>query len=43
MDLFANRHIILTGGTGALGSAATAWFLQRGGTCHIPWLHEPPQ
>ncbi len=40
MDLFTNRHILLTGGTGALGSAVTAWFLQRGGTCHIPVLHE---
>jgi NAD(P)-dependent dehydrogenase (short-subunit alcohol dehydrogenase family) len=40
MDLFKDRHIILTGGTGALGSAATSWFLERGGTCHIPWLHE---
>lgn len=40
MDPFTNRHIILTGGTGALGSAATSWFLERGGICHVPWVHE---
>jgi NAD(P)-dependent dehydrogenase (short-subunit alcohol dehydrogenase family) len=37
---FDHHHIVITGGTGALGSAVASWFLERGATCHIPWLHE---
>jgi NAD(P)-dependent dehydrogenase (short-subunit alcohol dehydrogenase family) len=35
-----HRHIVITGGTGALGTAVVSWFLERGATCHIPWVHE---
>lgn len=33
---FRDRHIVVTGGTGALGSAVTAALLQAGAICHIP-------
>jgi NAD(P)-dependent dehydrogenase (short-subunit alcohol dehydrogenase family) len=35
-----HHHIIITGGTGALGTAVVNWFLERNATCHVPWLHE---
>ena len=37
---FRDRHVIITGGTGALGSAVVAALLERGATCHIPWMNE---
>jgi len=39
MNTFENRHIVITGGTGALGTAVVTWMLDRGATCHVPWLH----
>lgn len=33
---FEGRHVVVTGGTGALGSAVTAALLGAGATCHIP-------
>ncbi|TCS64934.1 SDR family NAD(P)-dependent oxidoreductase [Varunaivibrio sulfuroxidans] len=33
---FDGRHVVVTGGTGALGSAVTARVLNAGGYCHIP-------
>jgi NAD(P)-dependent dehydrogenase (short-subunit alcohol dehydrogenase family) len=36
----AGRHIIITGGTGALGSAVVSWMLDRGGICHVPCIRE---
>jgi NAD(P)-dependent dehydrogenase (short-subunit alcohol dehydrogenase family) len=36
MDL-SNRHVVVTGGTGALGTAVVAALLQAGGACHVPW------
>ena len=33
---FEGRHVVITGGTGALGSAVTAALLEAGATCHIP-------
>jgi NAD(P)-dependent dehydrogenase (short-subunit alcohol dehydrogenase family) len=37
---FHNRTVVVTGGTGALGSAVVAALLEAGATCHIPYLHE---
>ncbi len=36
MTDFENRHVVITGGTGALGMAVTGELLERGATCHIP-------
>jgi NAD(P)-dependent dehydrogenase (short-subunit alcohol dehydrogenase family) len=33
---FDSLHVIITGGTGALGSAVVGQLLQQGATCHIP-------
>lgn len=34
------RNIIITGGTGALGTAVVSWMLDRGAACHVPCLKE---
>jgi NAD(P)-dependent dehydrogenase (short-subunit alcohol dehydrogenase family) len=36
---FDGRQVVVTGGTGALGTAVVSALLERGATCHIP-LHE---
>lgn len=33
---FRDRHMVVTGGTGALGTAVVAALLDRGAVCHIP-------
>jgi NAD(P)-dependent dehydrogenase (short-subunit alcohol dehydrogenase family) len=33
---FRSRHVVVTGGTGALGTAVVGALLDRGATCHIP-------
>jgi NAD(P)-dependent dehydrogenase (short-subunit alcohol dehydrogenase family) len=33
---FAGRHVVVTGGTGALGAAVVSALLEHGATCHIP-------
>jgi len=33
---FANRHVVVTGGTGALGAAVVARLIAAGATCHVP-------
>ena len=33
---FGNRHVVVTGGTGALGTAVVAALLEHGAICHIP-------
>lgn len=33
---FRDRHVVITGGTGALGTAVTGALLDRGAICHIP-------
>lgn len=33
---FQDRHVVVTGGTGALGSAVVGQLLAAGATCHIP-------
>ena len=34
---FRDRHVVVTGGTGALGSAVSLALLQAGAVCHIPY------
>jgi NAD(P)-dependent dehydrogenase (short-subunit alcohol dehydrogenase family) len=37
---FHDRHVIVTGGTGALGVAVVGALLEAGASCHIPYLSE---
>ncbi len=37
---FSNRHIVVTGGSGALGVAVTAALLKQGAHCVVPYVHE---
>ena len=34
---FGGRHVVITGGTGALGIAVTGALLEAGATCHVPY------
>src|SRR5690606_3238979 len=34
------RHVVVTGGTGALGRAVVGSLLQHGALCHVPVLNE---
>jgi len=38
---FTDRHVVVTGGTGALGAAIVQTLIESGATCHIP-AHRPP-
>jgi NAD(P)-dependent dehydrogenase (short-subunit alcohol dehydrogenase family) len=35
---FGHRHIIVTGGTGALGSAMVGALVEAGAVCHVPYV-----
>jgi NAD(P)-dependent dehydrogenase (short-subunit alcohol dehydrogenase family) len=37
---FQDRHVVITGGTGALGIAVVGALLERGATCHVPYRSE---
>ena len=37
---FSGRHVVVTGGTGALGSAVVGSLLGLGATCSVPYRHE---
>jgi NAD(P)-dependent dehydrogenase (short-subunit alcohol dehydrogenase family) len=37
---FAGKHVVVTGGTGALGSAVVGALLARGAACTVPYVHE---
>jgi NAD(P)-dependent dehydrogenase (short-subunit alcohol dehydrogenase family) len=37
---FGNRTVVITGGTGALGTAVATILLGAGANCHIPYMHE---
>jgi len=37
---FGNRTVVITGGTGALGTAVTTALLSAGAHCRIPYMHE---
>ena len=36
---FKDRHVVVTGGTGALGTAVVGALIGQGATCHVPYLH----
>jgi NAD(P)-dependent dehydrogenase (short-subunit alcohol dehydrogenase family) len=36
---FRDRHVVVTGGTGALGTAVVGALLDAGAVCHVPYLH----
>src|SRR5688500_1546533 len=38
---FADRHVVVTGGTGALGAAVVDVLVRAGATCHVP-AHRAP-
>jgi NAD(P)-dependent dehydrogenase (short-subunit alcohol dehydrogenase family) len=35
---YRDRHVVVTGGTGALGSAVVGALVQAGAVCHVPYL-----
>jgi NAD(P)-dependent dehydrogenase (short-subunit alcohol dehydrogenase family) len=37
---FSGKHVVVTGGTGALGSAVVSGLLGMGATCIVPYVHE---
>jgi NAD(P)-dependent dehydrogenase (short-subunit alcohol dehydrogenase family) len=37
---FSGKRVVVTGGTGALGSAVVAKLLAAGATCTVPYVHE---
>jgi NAD(P)-dependent dehydrogenase (short-subunit alcohol dehydrogenase family) len=37
---FSGKHVVVTGGTGALGSAVVGALLDAGAACTIPYMHE---
>ena len=37
---FSDRHVVVTGGTGALGTAVVSALLQGGAVCHVPYIDE---
>jgi NAD(P)-dependent dehydrogenase (short-subunit alcohol dehydrogenase family) len=36
---FQDRHVVVTGGTGALGIAVTSALVNAGAVCHVPYVH----
>ena len=37
---FHDRHVVVTGGAGALGTAVVAELIEAGAICHVPCVHE---
>ncbi len=37
---FSDRHVVVTGGTGALGIAVVGALIEAGAICHVPWHTE---
>ena len=35
---FRNRHVVITGGTGALGGAVVGALIEAGAVCHVPYI-----
>ena len=42
MQSLKDRHVVVTGGTGALGAAVVRAFIEAGATCHIPAIESAP-
>ncbi len=40
MPDYRNRHVVVTGGTGALGTAVVSALLEAGAICHLPYRHD---
>ena len=38
MNGFRDRHVVVTGGTGALGTAVVGKLIEDGAICHVPYL-----
>ena len=36
---YRNRHVVVTGGTGALGTATVAALIKAGAVCHVPYVN----
>jgi len=36
---YRDRHVVITGGTGALGSAVVSALIEAGAFCHVPYIH----
>jgi NAD(P)-dependent dehydrogenase (short-subunit alcohol dehydrogenase family) len=37
---FSDRHVVVTGGTGALGTAVVRTLVAAGAVCHVPYVHD---
>jgi NAD(P)-dependent dehydrogenase (short-subunit alcohol dehydrogenase family) len=37
---YRDRHVVVTGGTGALGTAVVRTLVEAGARCHVPCVHE---
>ena len=37
---FSGKHVVITGGTGALGTAVVTTLIAAGATCIVPYVHE---
>ena len=37
---YRDRHVVVTGGTGALGTAMVSALLEAGATCHVPYIDQ---
>jgi NAD(P)-dependent dehydrogenase (short-subunit alcohol dehydrogenase family) len=37
---FRDRHVVVTGGAGALGTAVVAALIEEGAVCHVPCFDE---
>ena len=35
---YRDRHVVVTGGTGALGTATVAALTEAGAVCHVPYI-----
>lgn len=42
MQSLKDRHVVVTGGTGALGAAVVRAFVEAGATCHVPAIESVP-
>src|SRR5262249_20609616 len=36
---YHDRHVVITGGTGALGTAVVGALVERGAICHVPYIN----